>query len=1140
MKNIQSIKPPTRFLRSTHLERDFYDSRSLDSYVLTDMAIDSIRRISGGLRSDSSERCWRIIGDYGSGKSSFALLLAHWFAGNTKRFPRALQGCLSYSTLKVSNPKLIPILVTGSRESLGITIQRGIQDALNQAYPAGLKKGFSKIKPLLIVESISDNDVLNLLSLVSKRIVADQKGRGLLLIIDELGKILEHTASSLGEGDVFLMQRLAEISSRSGDTPFFIVGILHQGFSAYASSLGVAAKAEWDKVASRYYEIVFQHPMEQTAALVAEALGVPEDALSKKASSATKKAMGEAVSLGWYGAAASAAVLKGFAHRLTPLDPFVVPVMSRVLTRFGQNQRSIFSFLFGTEPHALQAFLVDSDGESYRICHFYDYIHSNLAHYLSSSFITTNWTIIDSMVGSFVTDNKLYREILKTVGVLNLIENQDLAITDETISLCLTGKPDDDGVLKAIAILQSDTGKRVLFDRGTAGGLCLWPHISVDLQKAYEKANSEIGSIVNPADFIRTHLEDTNLVARRHYIQKGNLRYFSVVFCNLKDMEEAAGVGARTADGILLIPLCINYDETREAEKIAKSETLKKIKKCIVAIPGQLKILAPFIREVQIWSSVSTNTPELNGDRFGRETVSRKRAVAQQSLEEALNDVIGLDSCDGVFPLKCFWKGKDLRVKNGRDLLSRLSDACDDIFFKAPELHHELLNRRNISSAAAAARMRLIERILEKANEPLLGMDKTKKPPEMSMYMSVLQNGGLHVKDGDGYKLVLPKGNQDTLKLLPAFSFLESRLKENEGSLVKVAGLFDGLNSAPYGIRPGLSPLLLAVFYAANVRNIACYERGTFLSEVTGAEFQRLTKRPTDFEFQYCNIDGLRTVAFERLADVLKVNTTGATPDLLDVVRPLMVIISQLRPYAQKTNKLPSVAIAVRNELMDARDPMALLFEKLPVACECEPIEPDSGLNGNTEQFATTLSGAIDDLRGCYAGLQSRIKKALMDDFGFTKKREKQFRDEITARAEPLSDFVSEPKLKAFCFRLKDRMLSDVEWLDSVASMLAAKPPEKWLDHDEQGFLENMAELTSRFMRTEGVAFDKKGNYKSGSMRLCVTLPDGTEKKKVLTVSDDNKKQIAELEKQVEKLIKEYGDLALVAASKAVWSSLKV
>jgi ABC-type molybdenum transport system ATPase subunit/photorepair protein PhrA len=66
-----------RFLRSAHLERDFSDPMALDGYVITAQARAYLERLAMGLRETSGQRAWRITGDYGSGKSSFALLLAH-------------------------------------------------------------------------------------------------------------------------------------------------------------------------------------------------------------------------------------------------------------------------------------------------------------------------------------------------------------------------------------------------------------------------------------------------------------------------------------------------------------------------------------------------------------------------------------------------------------------------------------------------------------------------------------------------------------------------------------------------------------------------------------------------------------------------------------------------------------------------------------------------------------------------------------------------------------------------------------------------------------------------------------------------------------------------------------------------------
>src|SRR5438552_3793270 len=84
-----------RFLRSTHLERDFADSACLDGYVVTPHVRESICRINNGLSPRSGLRSWRITGDYGSGKSSFAILLAQLYARREGELPARLRSDLS-------------------------------------------------------------------------------------------------------------------------------------------------------------------------------------------------------------------------------------------------------------------------------------------------------------------------------------------------------------------------------------------------------------------------------------------------------------------------------------------------------------------------------------------------------------------------------------------------------------------------------------------------------------------------------------------------------------------------------------------------------------------------------------------------------------------------------------------------------------------------------------------------------------------------------------------------------------------------------------------------------------------------------------------------------------------------------------
>ena len=108
-----------RFLRSAHLERDFQDPGVFSGYVMTDFARSCLARMAEGLKPRSGQRAWRMTGDYGSGKSSFALLLAHWFAGHNSSFPSHIRRVVDVHQLGVQRPRFLPVLVTCSAPGTG-------------------------------------------------------------------------------------------------------------------------------------------------------------------------------------------------------------------------------------------------------------------------------------------------------------------------------------------------------------------------------------------------------------------------------------------------------------------------------------------------------------------------------------------------------------------------------------------------------------------------------------------------------------------------------------------------------------------------------------------------------------------------------------------------------------------------------------------------------------------------------------------------------------------------------------------------------------------------------------------------------------------------------------------------------------
>jgi hypothetical protein len=1136
----------TRFLRSAQLERDFNDPNVFSGYVLTEFGRSCLERLSKGLKPNSGQRAWRMTGDYGSGKSSFALLLAHWFAGNDSSFPPQIRKVVEFHRFGIPKPRFIPVLVTCSKQALGSSILKSLLTTLNRLYGRGKKLNLITDLEGLLESHLADksepteDQVLDALAEVNSRIITDSKGRGLMLILDELGKFFEFAALHPQRQDVFLLQRLAETASRSGNEPLFVVCLLHQGFNAYADYLNQSAQREWEKVAGRFDEIVFNQPIEQIASLICSALNVKTDQLSRTQTHDQKSTMERSIALKWFGSA-NARGLNDLAASLYPLHPTMLPVLIRTFRRFGQNERSLFSFLLSDEPFGLQEFSARSlqNAASYRLTDFYDYVRTNFGHRLVAQSYRSHWNLIDSMVDSFATEDPTQIKILKAVGILNLLNDTDLVPTEATIVCALAGA--DQNEQKQIRFgIEKLLSRRVLYSRGRERGLCLWPHTSVDLEKAYEEARHAIDTPRRVASLIKDYLETRPIVARRHYIETGNLRHFDVRYCSITEITAVIQNQNTDSDGTIVILLCETEQERDVALKLAKSSELQNRTNWLVAVPKPLNNLAPLVQEVQRWDWVSTKTLELNADKYGREEVSRQASDARAQLERRIQSVIGFKQMSGQMSLDWFYQTNPVKIKTGRHLLEELSRLCDETYKQAPHIYNELLNRRTLSSAAAAARMRLIERMFSSSGIEWLEMNPDKKPPEMSMYLSVLKSTGFHQKHGNTWRINEPDAKTDVrCNVLPTFRLIRDIVQRKPDSRVNIAELFNELRRPPYGLRDGLIPVLLTVFAITHEQDIAFFKDGSFLRELTGEMMLLLTKVPEKFEIQYCKIEGIRAELFEKLLAVMEVKpSANRGTELLDVVKPLCVFVAQLPGYVLNSKKLTPNALAVRDTILNAREPASLLFSDLPKACGFERFSSDATPGKSVQLFVKTLKAAIDELRAAFPELQDRLRKRLRDAFDLPGSFQ-QFRTTLAGRAQQVVLGVTEPKLKALCLRLLDDNLPEAEWLESLGSYLALKPPSKWHDTEEDLFVQELAELATRFHRVESILFVHGKPAKDGvGIRLAITQANGTEHERVIHISAGEENKLRELQGQFEALLTKDRRLGMAAASRALWSSL--
>ena len=1130
-----------RFQRSVHLERDFYTENALDGYVLTGTAQETLLRVVSALENGATSKAWSLTGPYGSGKSAFALfaakLLGHADSPTTQQALELLeQGNASlYRRFISANgtgqfpTDFCPVLISGERAPITTSLLRGLEHGVasfNGTLPSN--SVLQQIKNLLKTAGNGSppqaSDITAVFEAATQQICSDG-GSGLLVVIDELGKFLEYAAQHPDHGDVFVLQDLAEFAARSGETPLLLLTILHQAFEQYAQRAAKSQREEWAKVRGRFEDVAFMEPTEQVLRLIGEALTTHSEI-------ARKPNFASAVNLELKPRQLDKHEFTQLLERCLPLHPTVALLIGPLFRRFAQNERSLFAFLGSNEPHGLQDFLFNQsyDGRSlplFSLAHLYDYINTALGNRLYASRDSKKWAEIASAIQRLPEPSPMTVRLIKTIGLLGAVGEviPNLKASKQVLRYALN---DDiaEFAEEFTEALETLERRSIVIYRRYNDAYALWEGSDIDVEEKLREASTHIDPNLRVATDLSRLLPQRPLVAKRHLFQTCTMRCFDVRFSDLEGFEADLRAPLDDADGLVLFALPEN--ELEVTQLVEKASELADRQAVLIAIPRAIGFLRDAVLELACLRWVEEKTPGLDGDETARREILARLAVAEHDVASRL---------DAIFEETCIWyhKGQPVQIDSQRARNVYLSTICDEVYDETPILQNELINRRKISGSVATARRKLIQAMLENGAEEQLGI--TGYPPEMSIYLSLLRDTGIHrsVKGVWGFH---PPAPADKNRMGPTWKAIETFLGECEMTRQPITKLYERLAAPPLGVRSGPLPILLCAAMLHYRTEIALYENGSFVADISMPVFERLIKAPEKFELKRFRLSGVRADVLSQFVEVLKQPAATDTPDLLTIVAPLMRFIAELPKYTLLTQTLSEEAKNLRKTVLDAREPDALIFEQLPKAMGCPPFRADAAPEASTvkasphlvgkspDAFFKRLQDALAELGEVYDILLNSIEQLLVSAFALKQVNE-ALRRELASRAESLLAVTVETRLKGFLIRACDLGLDFTGWLEAIATFLADKPPSSWNDTDTAQFEVNLSELARKFHHFEAVSYENRPHAEQSpageSIRIGITRLNQREQERVVTLPPTAEKQASELERAIEEVLKKFG-----------------
>lgn len=716
-----------RYVRSIDLLRDYLDPGALDGYVLTPSARDAAVRLLSGLSAASSQRAFRIVGPYGSGKSSFGVFLSQLVStGEDSQARQLLDEAAPEAAVSV--PAWHPAAISGRRVSFAGELLAITRQVASEIGGATLGPAETAVT-LQATDRLDAREVVDVV-LALARAVREETGGGLLLLIDEMGRFLEHAAANVSTEDPAIFQLLAERAGGKPGGDLGVVTFMHHRFADYVSTMGNWIQDEWTRSAERYEELPFGESVEQTLFLLARAIE-PHPKHTPAVSRAAATLYGEAVFKGVF--ASERARVLAVAGGLYPLHPAAVATLSAAMRRFGQNERSIFGFLQSLEPAGLQRFACETlygADRWYGLADVFDYIAATSGSRPTGD-RARRWSLATDALTSAADMDHEHSDILKAIGLLAVLEPVPGLVADvETLSWSL-GRTE----ASVQASLEALTGRNLVYRRPHRGDYSLWSRSSVDLGDWLDRARRSVPPPERLQAISHFLPSPRPLVAHRHYHETGTLRTFEV------SLFDGAAPKARQADGLVLV-VPVHPDELEmpvEAAQAAVSTNPVVLVCAREVTTDSLK----WAHELAIWRWIRDNCEELRVDDLARIEVSERLAAAEAALVQAISPF-----SDTADTNARWWRKGELVTMPAGGLSGLLSQVCDDAFASAPRLRNELINRTKLSTAIASARTRLLDRMLSAEGEPCLGLDGA--PPERTIYLSLFQNSGLHRADANG------------------------------------------------------------------------------------------------------------------------------------------------------------------------------------------------------------------------------------------------------------------------------------------------------------------------------------------------------------------------------------------------------
>lgn len=941
-------------------------------------------------------RCFNIIGSYGTGKSSFLWALEQSITEKTKYFETNF-------ILTKNNCEILKLV--GSYASL----KAKLIDLLN------------------IDENVTDEELFAEIYARYYSLSKNEKGV-LYIFIDEFGKFLEYASKNNPESEIYFLQQFAEFCSLSSENIILITSV-HQNMETYSFGLNVSQRQEWSKVKGRFVDITFNEPVEQLLYLMSEYKTKVLVTSQEKALALSISELNDKAGIFEFTDYNATEITKN----IFPLDIISAGILAQSLQRYGQNERSLFSFLEASDYTSLEK-INSKINPMYHLGCVYDYIYVNLYSFITSKYNPDfgHWASIRSAIDvaekSELSHINESSALIKCIGLLNIfapksaILNKDILINYGQTAC---------GIKQSEKVLKELESKKIIAERKYRNGYILLEGTDLDIESAIIEAEDKVSKSVDIISKLKQYFNHPPIEAIQYTLETGTPRYFEFVISD----EPIQDFPNKELDGY--VNLIFN-------EKINQQEIIDVSKN-----QNDVIIYCFFSKSVDIISQIYDieKTKQVLVENAEDSVAKRELEKIIKHHEYLLTYFINKNLYNNP-DVKWCWDGKEIEFDSAKSFKKFLSNICKVVYSKTPIFLNELANKNKISSSIHTAKKNYFRALVHHWNDPDLGFDDAKFPPEKTIFLSLLKFNHIDTSSFNSY-IGSEEYKKSTFK--DVIDICEAFVESTKSNPTKLSELYSILAVRPFKMKKGFLDFWIPTYIFLKREDVAIFNTESgYIPNLRFEDLELLSKYPEEFHIKAFEIEGIKLDLFNAYRTFLQqdIKSDISNQSFIETIKPFLVFYKSLTEYSKQTNRLSPEAIKVRSSIALSVDPEKTFYESFPAALGYT-LSSLKSEEGAVDRFALALQECIREIRTSFEKLIERIELFINTEVLYENLNFEGYKNSLQSRYKTLKKHLLLDNQKTFVLRLDSKIEDKTTWLSSLANALTGKSVEKFSDEDE-------------------------------------------------------------------------------------------